>query len=292
MLSKDRIPLRRKSSKLYVSLVVFMVLGFGFFLSSRFIFEEKIQVNASPINEEIEISNNQNIRIYEWIYNKDINEMQLIIETNNLKKEYENINFEAFQRSDGNQVEIENVYTLDEVHVLKIKDIDPEYIQIAVDIIGVNPTDEKEGNINSESDYEENSSHNNENDEKEIIETVYTDYRKVENDSINLEGDKDYINYITSIIVSDTEKEIEKINTIIDSRNQEIENNKSRIEELTNEKVYQTEDEKLTTDSNINGLQTENKTISDEIGTLEYDIVELEDKIQKTQQRQREELLK
>ncbi|WP_080871715.1 hypothetical protein [Oceanobacillus timonensis] len=292
MLSKDRVSLKRNSSKVYISIVIVMVLGFGFFITSGFIFEEKIPVMASPINEEIEISTSQNLKIYEWIYDKDKNEMQIILETNNFKRDYDSINFEAFQRSDGEQVSIENIYTMDDVHVLKVTDFDPEYIQIAIDVIGENQTNDVEESGDVDNQYEEIESQNDENQpDVEIVDTIFTDYREVNNDEIILEKDTDYTNYISEIIIADTEQEIEKTNTLIEAKNQEIEDNKSRIQELTDEKVYQTQDEKVTTDSNINGLETENQTIEDEIGTLEFSITELEDKIQKTKQKQREELL-
>lgn len=275
MLSKDRVNLRRNSNKLYMAIVSFVTLGLMFFLISSFIFEEKLQVLATPINEELEVSSTKNMKIYEWIYDKNKDQMQVIIETNNSLNDFENIQFKAYQQSNGEEINVTKKYRNGSILIVRIDGFDDDYTQIALDVIGENESDNTDEQSNDST----------------IIKTLYNDYRVIKEGTLEEESETNYLSHISDIIIEDTKKEIKNIEKRIKGNEQDIDENNQRIDELESEKVYQTDQEKSETDSIINGLKIEIDSLKESNDKLKVDIQRLNDKIENTNQRERENLL-
>lgn len=275
MLSKDRVNLRRNSNKLYMAIVSFVTLGLMFFLISSFIFEEKLQVLATPINEELEVSSTKNMKIYEWIYDKNKDQMQVIIETNNSLNDFENIQFKAYQQSNGEEINVTKKYRNGSILIVRIDGFDDDYTQIALDVIGENESDNTDEQSNDST----------------IIKTLYNDYRVIKEGTLEEESETNYLSHISDIIIDDTKKEIKNIEKRIKGNEQDIDENNQRIDELESEKVYQTDQEKSETDSIINGLKIEIDSLKESNDKLKVDIQRLNDKIENTNQRERENLL-
>lgn len=289
MLTKDRVNLRHKKSKYFLSIAMFIVLGLAFFLSSEFIFEEKVDVLASPINDEIRVTSTNNVVIYEWVIDKEKGEMRVIIDTQNLLNEYKEIDFEAFQRSDNSQINTEILYQDGNIYVVSINGFDPEFIQIAFDVIGVKDIEQEEIDSTMEQQNEEENEEVNE--ERTILKTLYNDYRTIENEEINEMSPSEYVSHITKITIENTNEEIKEIKEEIKDNEQEIESENERIQELTEEKIYQTETEQIETDTNINARLTNIESLKEVNEQLEYEIQKLQDKIEKEKQRELESIV-
>src|SRR5699024_8763463 len=86
-------------------MLLFVVIGMIFFLISSFIFKEKIDINATPLNKKISVSPTEDIQIIDWIYDKNKNEMLVTIDANNLNHiEYKDINYIAYQRNNNSKL--------------------------------------------------------------------------------------------------------------------------------------------------------------------------------------------
>ncbi|MYL43962.1 coiled-coil domain-containing protein [Virgibacillus salexigens] len=284
MFSKDRVKLKRNSSKIYITIVSFITLGLMFFLASGFIFEEKIQVLATPINENIEVSATENIKIYEWIYDEDKQKMRVIIETNNLSDEYNLLEFKAYQRSDGSEINTDILFKDDSRIIIELSKFDKNYTQIALDLIGEKEVSEEE---NSE---EQNEKTGKKNTKTAIIKTMYNDYREIEKSSIAELNEDELLSYLTKIIIRDVEDNIQKAKEDIKNNNEEIKESNKKIGQINAEKVYQTDEEKINSDSDINALETKIKTLNEDNNLIENDIQRMEEKIEKTRIKERENL--
>lgn len=282
MFNKDRVNLRKNSGKMYLSMISFIIIGLGFFLTSGFVFNEKVEILSSPLNENIKINSTNDIQIIDWFYDKEKNEMEVVINTKKLDNTYQKIEFKSYQRSDESEVETEKLYQYEDYYVVRISDLDRNYIQVALDIVGLK---ENENESNDDNESQENEP------KREVIKTLYADYREVKSGNVSEREDKDYIEYVTQLIIENIESEIKSTNEKIDQDKDKIKQIKNRISTLKEEKVYQTEEEKLTTDNDINALEISVEEIEKRILTLENEIKKYNEKIEKTKQKEREIIL-
>ena len=138
MLKKDRVNLKRNSSFWFMGFLAIAVLGMMFFLSSSFIFEEKIPMLNTELNKEKSLTGSGKLTINSWLYDENKNEMEVTLITKDVKTIDDNIVFEAFQRN-GNQqsLEVKNVFSEDGIYVIKIFGISKEFQQVALDLIRI-----------------------------------------------------------------------------------------------------------------------------------------------------------
>src|SRR5699024_11500781 len=157
---KDKFNLKGNKSIKYFMMLLFVVIGMFFFLISSFIFKEKIDINATPLNKKISVSPTEDVQIIDWIYDKNKNEMLVTIDTNNLNHiEYEDINFIAYQRSDGSELKTKKIFEENDIYVINIKELDKEYIKDALDI-EVEPKVEEQTYDNDEENKNKDEDHN------------------------------------------------------------------------------------------------------------------------------------
>ena len=221
-------------------------------------------------------------KIIDWLYDEDKDEMEVIINTKKLDDTYQKIEFKSYQRSDESEVETETLYQYEDYYVVRISGLDSNYIQVALDVIGEK---EIENESNNETKSEEKET------ETEILKTLYTDYREVKNGNIDDRADNDNIEYISQLIIDNIEIEINRVNDEIDQNKEKVKEVKNRISTLKEEKVYQTEEEKLATDNDINALEIKEEEIEKRNLTLENEIKKYNEKIEKTKQKEREIIL-
>jgi hypothetical protein len=247
MFNKDRVNLRRKSSRIYIASVIFLFFGLAFFLTSGFFMEESIEVLASPVGEDIRISATSDIEIVQWIYDEERNQMEVIIDTKNLRFQHENLSFIATQRSDFSQIEVNVMFEYEQYMIMKIENMDKEYIQISLEISHYDEEDELGNPV------------------KTRLKNLYTDYREVKEGKVQDRENNKYISYITDLSIERIEGNISQLERNIEEKEEETEQVNGKINKLLEERVYQTSEEKLRTDNNINAQEVRINELEKEI---------------------------
>lgn len=279
--SKETFNLRRNTKKFYVSILIFIIGGMIFFIGSGFVFEEEPPILASPTNKKIDIGSVKYLTIYEWIYDKDKNEMRVIIDAHDIKSDYDKLHVNAFQRSDGKEIKSNIDYDFENNIVVNIKGLDDEFEQVALDLIG---SKKQEIDDMETENLEENTSDN----ENENITTLYADQRKINLKEINHMTKQDMAAYLTSIMVENDKKEISQKEKSIKQFKEKIDDMNNEINDIEEEKAYMTNEEKVDASNDINALETSKKDTKRDIDSLKNDIKNLKDHIEKLQVKQRD----
>lgn len=278
-MKRDRVNLRKNSSIFFIGFLATSTLGLLFFLSSGFLFEEKIPVLATELNKESSVVGNGKVKINSWVYDNKKNEMEITLVTKDMITIDEEITFEAFQRNGERQeLETKNVYYEDGIFIVKLYDVSKEFQQIALDIIKI-----KENEFAYTEEFEDE-----EKETKELISTIYTDQREVKHDEIKIKTDNEYSIYLADVLIKDAENEYEDIQKTINKEMKRQKELEAEIEKNKQRMIYETGDDKLETESIINGYQVKIDDSKQNIIELEAQGKILQEKIDKLEQRKRE----
>lgn len=288
MASKDRVKLRRNLSRKYIIGSISVALGLVFFLTSGFYMQEELEVLSSPVGEDIRVTSGTSTEIIEWKYDESENEMEVILDMTDYRQERDNIHYAARQRSDLSEVTVEKVLDYEEYVVLRISDIDEEFLQIALQIT-------RENDDILEEDFEVNDTESEQvedlEEENNHLTTLYMDYREIENGEIMVEEGENDVEYITSLLIERSEKNIEEMNeelTKIDQAESELNQD---IEELNFDKQYQTSEEEVQTDNQINALEIQKDELKTERERTQEEINIEEERIDNLIKRERDSSL-
>jgi len=259
-----------------------------FFLISNFIFEEKVKVMASPLDRKIAVSATEYVKIYEWVYDKKENKMQVILDLSGVNKDYTKFKFEAFQRSNNAKVETNNVYNEDNIYIVDIKGFDKDYTQIALDIIGEksNEFDEIDTDFDSEEEDDDEIT-----DSETLIFTAFMDYREIEKENLKAENKDQYIEYVTKVLIENHQKEISVNNKKIALRKKKITKIDGELEALNSEKIYAVGDERIEIENEISSLESQIQDQNEGIEELKSDNDLIHEKIEKRKQKQAEKFI-
>ncbi|WHY71264.1 hypothetical protein [Fictibacillus enclensis] len=279
MLKKDRVNLKRNSSVFFMGFLTLSMLGFMFFLSSNFLMKEKIPILNTALAKEESVSGNGLITIDSWIYDEKRNEMEVTLLTKDLKTLDEDIRFEAFQRNGGTStIEARKVFEEDGIYVLKLFGLSKEFQQVALDVIKVTQ--------NELANEEEIKKENQEN--KEILSTLYSDQRKVKHQSIKVKTNDEYAIYLADVLIAQTEKEMEEAENLERKEQKKQNELEHAIASNQDEMIYETEEEKAETESIINGYKMKIEDSKQLVADLNAKKEILKDKKEKLELRKRE----
>lgn len=278
-LKKDKISLRKNSSVFFIGFLAVSVLGLMFFLSSGFIFEEKIPVLATELNKEKSVVGNGKVKINSWVYDNKKNEMEITIVTKDMVSIDDEIVFEAFQRNgESQELEAKKIYNEDGIFIIKIFGVSKEFQQVALDIIRI-----KENEFANTEGFEEE-----EKEIKELISTIYTDQRKVKHDYIEIKTDNEYSIYLADVLIKDAENEYNELQKNIEKEKKKQKELEVEIEKNKQNMIYETGDDKLETESIVNGYQVRIDDSKQNINEFEAQGKLLQEKINKLELRKRE----
>ncbi|WP_298788560.1 hypothetical protein [uncultured Marinococcus sp.] len=261
MLNKDRLNLRKKTSKWFGVITAVVVLGFILFSTSNLYMEETIEVQASPIGEEISTTGTSDVEVLDWIYDKKKNKMQVVIDMNDLRFEQDSLQFMSKQRSNGEELPVEKTYQMNDYAVFEISKISKNFEQVLLQI------DQQESTDNSTGEDAETNT-----EEVETMVQLYTDYRKVEEATIPSNDEYSYVKYIMNTLIQDTEQTIETKKEERQTLKQEIADLDEEANQIEQEKTYQTDEEQTETDGYLNSLETEKKQLQGDIDALNEQI--------------------
>ncbi|MFS0604955.1 hypothetical protein [Peribacillus frigoritolerans] len=279
MLKKDRVNLKRNSSFWFMGFLAISVLGMMFFLSSGFLFEEKIPMLNTELNKENSLTGSGKLTINSWLYDENKNEMEVTLITKDVKTIDDNIVFEAFQRNgDQQNLEVKNVFSEDGIYVIKIFGLSKEFQQVALDLIRI-----KENEFENEEGLEEEKK-----ETKEIVTTLYSDQRVVNKKNITVKTKNEYAVYLSDVLIKQAEIEYKDTRNLI-QKEQKKQNELEKEIALNKENmVYETAEEQLETESIINGYQMRIDESKQKIEEFEARGMILKDKKEKLELRKRE----
>ena len=280
MFKRDRVNLRKKSSIFFMGILLFVTLGFSFFLSSKFIFTEKIPIRNTTINEELSIPGSGSVIIQSWLYDPSKNEMEVTLLTKDIKNLENDVLFNVFQRNGNlNGLQVKTVFNDDEIYVLKIYGLSNEFQQVALDVI--KQTDEEFNEM-------EQTSHQKSEKHKQVLTTLYADQRKVKQEKIDVKTDKEYEVYLSDVLIEETNLQIKKAKNDIQNEETKQQTIQNEIKNNEEKLIYQTEDEKAETQSIIDGYQQLINESSEKKEQFEEKITLLNEKIEKLELKKRE----
>ncbi|MDM5196507.1 hypothetical protein QUF79_00125 [Fictibacillus enclensis] len=279
MLKKDRVNLKRNSSVFFMGFLAISMLGFMFFLSSNFLMKEKIPILNTALAKEESVSGNGLITIDSWVYDEKKNEMEVTLITKDLKTIDEDIRFEAFQRNgETSNIEARKVFEEDGIYVLKLFGLSKEFQQVALDVIKVSQ--------NEFANEKETKEENQEN--KEILSTLYSDQRKVKHQSIKVKTNDEYAMYLADVLIAQTEKEMEEAENLERKEQKKQNELENAIASNQDEMIYETAEEKAETESIINGYKMKIEDSKQLVADLNAKKEILKDKKEKLELRKRE----
>lgn len=279
MLKKDRVNLKRNSSILFMGFLAVSVLGLMIFLSSSFFMKEKIPLLNTELNAEKLLSGSGKLTINSWVYDPNKSEMEVTIITKDIKSIDDEITFEAFQRNGENEIlEVKNVFEEDGIYVLKIFGISKDFQQVALDLIKV-----RENEFSNVEGFEDEEEEN-----KELLATLYSDQRKVKTDEIVVKTENEYALYLSNVLIAQADREFKESRDQIQKEQKKQNRFVNEIAQYEQKMIYETTEEKLETESIINGYQMkidESKRLIEEIEAKQSI---LQDKKEKLELRKRE----
>lgn len=274
MLKKDRVNLKRKSSVLFMGFLAISVLGLMFFLSSSFFMKEKIPILNTELSSEKSISGSGKLTIHSWVYDPNKSEMEVTLITKDIKSIDDNITFEAFQRNGEQQkLEVKNVFEEDGIYVLKIFGLSKEFQQVALDLIKVR--DNEFANVEG---FENEEEQNN-----ELLATIYSDQRKVKNDEIKVKTENEYALYLSNVLIVQTENEFKESTNQVQREVKKQYEYENEIKLYEEKMIYETEQEKLETENIISGYQMkidDSKRLVEEIKAKQGILQDKKDKLE------------
>lgn len=260
-------------------MAVFFFLGMIFFGMSKFIFDEEVPVNQTPLKEEFDLRSNGKMQINKWVYDEKNQKMELILVTNGMKDYKTELNFSAITRENmKKELPVDVVFSDNEVYVIQISNVKKGFNQIALRL------HKKELEIEESFD-EENIK---EDKNKGIFSTIYTDERVVKKESISKKDKNDYVLEVTNNMIDDTLKQKEELEGGIEKINKAIEGAEEEIEVQEEELLYQTTEEQVKTMNKISRLENDISNYNKEISEINVDINSMNTKIERLEQKKRD----
>ncbi|KMY52502.1 hypothetical protein AC623_20380 [Bacillus sp. FJAT-27231] len=277
----DGINLRRKKSWVFLSIIMFLFLGFFSFISSKAYMKEEQNFYHTELKKEISLTTMSTLRIESWEYNpkKNIMEILLTIDDSN------DYTFEALSKANTRSpMSLKTIYHEQENYVLQIEDVPSNWEAIALDIYEVNKTDEAAVIKNEDEKIEE--------EREELIKTIYADQKKTKvNDELETKEKDVYAMYFIEMERTQLGKEIKKYTQAIQQEVQKKNELNKEIKELEKEKKYDTEIEKIDTETEIELKKDFIKECDLMIEDYEFEQKNAEEKIRKLNQKE-QDLLK
>ncbi|ASK26301.1 hypothetical protein ABC970_22010 [Bacillus licheniformis] len=274
---------KKSASYLVIALVGMMV--FVFLLTSKITLWDDTPILQTPFNEKVEGLSDNAVVLKEWEYNPKKELMEVIIKADS-KGGIANDNLTFFAKEKQNpmkKIPVEVVAQYDDMYVLHINKIPTDY-----KVVGIVITEkEQDEAVNLDHLYSVDLFAENQETEKNVENdiasvTIYGDYRKVKvNNKLKTLTKEEYLVKGIKEEISTKKEEKQKIDQMIPEQRQLIGKTKAEINELEENKKYQTEKEKLDTDSVIANKKEEINKAETAIEQLTNTSKDYADKIEK-----------
>ena len=251
-------------SKLYWIILAVIVLGYGFFFSSRFFFHENRDYLFTELNTKTKLSEDISLTLKKWTYSKNDKAMMVMFSASNESLSSLELNWATYERhteklwgmdtgTSETKLKTEVRYPFENMVVVSITDVPASFEEVSLSLQLA--ADDESSN--------------------KIVQ-FYSNIDKVEAvDSIGDYTPTDYRIEYLSIQKSDKEAEIQ---ALIDENNKLSEDSKSyrqSISELIADKEFETAEEIKETDRRISSYERQIKRNEETIEQNKHDISEL-----------------
>jgi len=284
---------KRKNSNFYVGILLVVTLSFLFFSGSKAFLWDDSAIIQTAYGKENRM-NTTNVKLDKWQYNPNNGLMQVDItmeRTGKATTESE-IGFFAKERSKPlEKIPVKIAAHFDNHYTILIEKIPNDFSVIG--LVVTETTKDKEIKIDtddlfSEESVEKNLSSDDENEEAKTV-TLYGDYRKVEtNKNLKELSEHEYVLQSIDNEIKSMNSKKEELKQLIPQQEETIEELKTDINTLNEDKVYQTPDEISDTESEIKEkeegiteVENNKKEVEDAINTLDEKIKKLKEKKEK-----------
>ena len=275
MAKKKKKNLKLNMSTLYITLAFLFILGFGFFGTSKLFMAEDIPLNQTELNTEFDLKANGSFTIKEWAYDPEQNMMEVTLVTNGIEDYMTKLDFTAVSRERlAAELPTEIVYDESGIYIIHIQDVPKDFNQMA---LRFNKGEKSYDDLFAEDEAEE--------EQNNIISTIYTDQRVVNEEAIPDRNFTEYALEITDELITEAEqdiKEMEDESRMIDNVIAEI---RTEIEQLQADLLYQTVDEQVETnnevfqlDKSIEEYERDQQKISDDAKNIRAKVERLKQK--------------
>ncbi|UOQ94046.1 hypothetical protein MUO14_03490 [Halobacillus shinanisalinarum] len=267
---------REGTSKMYLIGLGTMTAALLFFLCSGFVFGSQNQVNVqqTPLNEQLNLSGSGEMIIEEWTYNPN---RQLMVVTLNIDKSTDllgdPLTFIAQEKANSQRKVPTTIEYHDEgQYVISIQDVSPSFEVMALD---VHKHKEKDEELLDDPQQEMKGG-----EEVKELARIYADQRKVKTDStLTIQTEQEYeIAALSRDIkgakqtMQDKEKQIQRIEQKLHDIDQEL-------VELESKRLYETGEEKEQTNARIRQLENEKDQLNREATENETTIQTIQKKL-------------
>lgn len=280
--------IKNTKSIFYYVVPIVSVLGLVFFVNSKTIFSsnEDIKIRSTPLNE-VQTTDSLNAKILSRKYNPITKTVEFIIYTedsNNIDKK--DLKFELREQENPNLVIPTRYQRIDSNYYVVLSKVRKNWGVLSLSL-GYESEDSYSANSSLEDiDIENLDKPSKSKDSLVSIIRIYSDINNIQKASFLTEKKKNkYISEIMDLEIGFINQTIEKLNKQIDEDNENIKGAESKISELRNDKKYQTDSEKITTETNIEKLKnliSSTKSIGDERVAK---VKELKEKISKLEKK-------
>lgn len=280
--------IKNTKSIFYYVVPIVSVLGLVFFVNSKTIFSsnEDIKIRSTPLNE-VQTTDSLNAKILSRKYNPITKTVEFIIYTedsNNIDKK--DLKFELREQENPNMVIPTRYQRIDSNYYVVLSKVKKNWGVLSLSL-GYESEDSYSANSSLEDiDIEDLDKPSKSKDSLVSIIRIYSDINNIQKASFLTEKKKNkYISEIMDLEIGFINQTIEKLNKQIDEDNENIKGAESKISELRNDKKYQTDSEKITTETNIEKLKnliSSTKSIGDERVAK---VKELKEKISKLEKK-------
>jgi hypothetical protein len=273
--------LRRKKSWIYGCITMFIFVGFFSLVTSKIYLGEEIVYHHTEIGKELDLTTNNTMQIENWDFNSKENEMEVLLKMSDSETEH---SFEAFQKSSAEvPLPLEIVYQDQGQYALYIEHISPNWEALAIDIY--DPSYERTVDLDTEENEKEES-------ETTPLKTIYADQMKTNvNDDLYSKNENVYAMYFIEIERTQLNEHIKQLNQLIQDEEKKQTEIKMEIKTLEENSKYETEIEKVDTQSDIKYKEDEIKESLLTIEEYQFEKENATEKLSKLKQKE-QDLLK
>ena len=252
-------------SKIYWIILAVIVLGYGFFFTSRFFFHENKSYVYTEMNTKTKLSEDVSLTLKKWTYSKNDKAMMVMFSADNESLSELELNWATYERHTEKLFRMDTGST--EMH-LKTEVVYPFGNMVVVSISGV-PDSFEEVSLSLQLAADDESKNN------KIVQ-FYSNVDKVEAvDSIGDYTPNDYRIEYLGIQKSNKENEIKDLANEISKLTQDNKAYHKTISELAANKDYETAEEIEETNRKIKAYERQIERNEEAIEQNKYDISEL-----------------
>ena len=282
---------KRKSLKSKLDIVYAMwgmaiVIGFGFFYTSKLFFADESDLLFTQIGEEFSINATSKFTINEWIYDEESNKMQITLITSNLTDHLSDLNFISVSKKNlQKELPVRVVYNTRDIFIIMIDDVPKNFDQVVlrlvkeeIDFDHILALDNPDALTKEEQ----------ESIQKNIIANVYTDERVVDKGEVRQQRVNSYALKVTNELIEMANEERELYMTELQKNTLMISRIQEEIALLKEELIYQTVSEQDETNNKIFSLEKEIEDIESNNETILTNVDAVDSKKERLEQRKRD----